>query len=323
MPDVGRALVTGAAGFLGAHLARSLVDDGWQVSALLRTEGTGSRLDSLKDRIDVLFADITDYPTVLKAFKQAQPHIVYHLAGDTSVRRFDGSWDVIDRAIEINFRGTLNIVRAAGESGAPVRSVVRAGGLEEYGTGPTPGDERQREQPSSPYSASQTAAAHWCQMIQAHVPFTITTLRPALVYGPGQGTDFLIPALICSLLRNQPFAMSEGMQIRDYIYVEDVVRAFRLAGDVDPPLHGRIINISSANEYRIADVAMAVARQLGRAELLITGGLEQRSGDLPNVSGYNALAQQLLGWCPQVGLEDGLARTIAWFRQGIAEGTLA
>jgi UDP-glucose 4-epimerase len=278
------------------------------------------RLRDLANQIEVLPVDVTDYPSLLNVFKAAQPHIVYHLAGDTSVRKFDGDWDAVDRAIDVNLIGTLNVVRAARDSGAPVRSVVRAGGLEEYGTGFAPADEAQREQPSSPYSASQMAATHWCQMLQEHVSFAITTLRPALVYGPGQGADFLIPALISCLLRDQRFSISDGVQIRDYVYIDDVIDAFQRAGRCDPSLRAAVVNISSGNQYGVADVATMIAERMGLAHLLDIGGIMHRPGDLPNVSGVNTLALQLLGWNPQVALEEGLDRTIDWFRRQIQVG---
>lgn len=312
MAETGCALVTGAAGFLGSHLVRSLVADGWAVHALVRPGGKMSRIAGLAGQAGILNADITDYPALLDIVRTVQPDTIYHLAGDTSVRRFEGEWETVDRAIAVNLSGTLNVVRAAAESGAPVRGLVRTGGLEEYGTGPAPAGEAQREQPSSPYSASQTSATHWCQMLQPQVGFAIVNLRPALVYGPEQGEDFLMPSLIRSLLSNERFAISDGMQVRDYIFIDDAVRAFRLAADRAASLRGAVINIASGNQYRVADVARTIARRLDKEHLLDIGGVPPRAGDLPNVSGVNVLAGRLLGWHPEVALDEGLARTIAW-----------
>jgi nucleoside-diphosphate-sugar epimerase len=199
---------------------------------------------------------------------------------------------VVARAIDNNLSGTLNLVRAIAAAGPLVQCLVRAGGLEEYGAGPAPADEAQREQPTSPYSASQAATTHWCQMLQPQLSFSIVNLRPALVYGPGQGADFLIPALIRSLLDGEPFAISDGTQIRDYIHVDDVIDGFR----------------------RVGEVARLIAETIGRPDLLKVAGAPRRAGDLDNVSGLNALAARLLDWRPKVGLADGLGRTIDWFR---------
>ena len=124
-------------------------------------------------------------------------------------------WDGIARALRVNLDGTLAVLRAVQEASHDVAAVVRAGGLEEYGAGPTPYREGQREAPISPYSASQVAATHFCQMLQPDTAAAIITLRPALVYGPGQGGDFFIPSLIRSCLANVPFDMTSGVQGRD------------------------------------------------------------------------------------------------------------
>src|SRR5439155_23050557 len=110
------------------------------------------------------------------------------------------------------------------------------GGLEEYGTAPTPYDEFQREAPISPYSASQVATAHYVGVLQHHTMARIVTLRPALVYGPDQSTDFFIPSLIVSCLRGATFDMTDGTQGRDLLYIDDLVDAIVLAATA--PLDG-------------------------------------------------------------------------------------
>ena len=145
------------------------------------------------------------------------------------MRRFDGAWEAVERSLEVNLVGTINVLHAALESGAPVAAFVRAGGLEEYGLAATPFEESQREQPVSPYSASQVAATHYCEVLQRHTSVAIVTLRPALVYGPDQSTDFFIPGLIVSCLRGIDFEMTEGEQTRDLLFVDDLVDAFLLA----------------------------------------------------------------------------------------------
>ncbi len=304
-----RALVTGASGFVGSALTASLVRDGWHVAALVRA----GRASSPDAAIDMLTGDVQDYSSLVAAMRGARPDVVFHLAGDTSVRRFSGEWEAVDRAVSVNLLGTLNVVRAAAQSGVPIQSVVRAGGLEEYGTGPTPSDEDQREQPSSPYSASQVSATHWCQMLQGTLPFAVVTLRPALIYGPRQREDFLIPALITALLKEKRFALSNGVQRRDYIYIDDVVRAFRSAADAGSGLAGQVINVSSGHQYQVSDVAGAVADRMKRRHLLDVGSADPRAGDLPDVSGRNGRAERLLDWRPEVGLDEGLDKTIKWF----------
>lgn len=317
MTDVpGRFLITGGGGFLGSHLARALASDGAHVSLLVRPGADLRRLEDVRDAFHTIEGDVTDYASLLHACRQAMPTTIFHLAANTAVRRFDGDWRQVDASLAVNFHGTLNLLRAAAESGAPLASFVRTGGLEEYGDGTTPSDEAQREQPGSPYSASQVAATHWCRMLQSHLRFAVTTLRPALLYGPAQDTSFLIPALITALLRGERFATSEGTQVRDLVYVADAVRALRLAAQ-PPALRGAVINVASGNGYRVRDVVELIARQLGRPDLLDIGAVTARGSEGRDVWGRNDSARALLGWNADTDLETGLARTIAWYREQV------
>jgi nucleoside-diphosphate-sugar epimerase len=256
---------------------------------------------------------VTDLDSLTQCCRRAQPETIFHLAGDTSGRRFHGDWHDIERALQVNFQGTLNMVRAAVLSAAPVRNFIRTGGLEEYGAGSTPFTEDQRERPRSPYSASQVAVTHFCQMLQPQLPFDVVTLRPALVCGPAQSTDFLIPGLIDALLRGKRFATTNGEQMRDLLYVDDVVAALRAAGQAHD-LKGAIINICSGREHRIRDVVAWIATALDATSLVDFGAAPERDGDLVHLRGDTAQAQRLLGWRAVVSVHDGLSRTIEWYR---------
>lgn len=299
-----RALITGATGFIGSHLAKSLLSDGWEVVALVR-EGGG--IEAHAD-LQTAVADIRDRARLTEAIAAAQPRVIYHLAADTAVRRFAGERETIDRAIATNFAGTINILFAAQDAEC-LEAVVRTGGLEEYGRGAVPSGEGQREQPISPYSASQVAATHWCQMLQPHLPFPVVTLRPALVYGPGQRADFLIPAVIAALRRGERFVVNATERRRDYLYIDDLVRALRAAADRAEALGGRVINVASGHAECVGDVARRIAAMMGCTDLLEFAPSASDAG-LETVLGDAVLAEQLLGWHPAIGLAEGLARTI-------------
>jgi UDP-glucose 4-epimerase len=316
------ALLTGASGFIGSHLARRLVSAGAEVHALLRPGTLPRRLDDVCPRVNAWMGDVTDYRSVLDCCRAARPEVVVHLAGDTAVRHFDRGWKAVERSVAVNLLGTLNMLRAAAESGAPVSAFVRAGGLEEYGTAKTPFDEDMRERPSSPYSASQVAGTHYTQMLQQHLGFAVVTLRPALVYGPDQSADFLVPSLIASCLRGAPFAMTAGMQRRELVYIDDVVDAFARAA-TRPGLAGAVLNIGPGVEYTIREVAETIAELVGVPGLLRIGASPERAGNLQRLVARNERARTLLGWQPTVALRDGLQRTVAWYRSQLESLTAA
>jgi len=258
--------------------------------------------------------DITDLESLVRCCRGALPETIYHLAGDTSARDFDGDWKEAERVARVNFWGTLNIVRAAANASPPPRVLVRAGGLEEYGAGPVPYIESQREMPRSPYSASQVAATHWCQMLQPHLAFTLLTLRPTLVYGPAQSSDFLIPAVIRSLLLRRRFSLTAGLQRRDLLYVDDFVSAALAAGRGEH-LRGAVINIASGQGLAVRDLARQIAKELNAEALLDFGAVPSRMADIEDLVARNSEAERLLQWRPTVSLEDGLCKTIDWYRR--------
>lgn len=311
-----RALVTGASGFLGSHLVAALAARGGHVTALVRQGSDLGRLRRLAPGVAPVACGLDDRDGLDRLFAQAAPDTVYHLAGDTGVRNFDGDWDVVDRALAANVAGAMNVARAALRAGC-VRRVIRTGGLEEYGGGP-PAPETQREAPTSPYSAAQVTVTQWFAMLQAHTDVMLVTLRPALVYGPEQGAGFLIPALIGTLLAGGRFAMGDGQQRRDLLYVDDMTRAFLRAGK-GHDLRGAVINISSGQSVPMAEIARMLAVRLGAADRLDLGARPPRAMDLAEVSGQNSLAAARLGWRPEVALVAGLTRTLDWHRAQVGQ----
>lgn len=309
----GPVLVTGASGFIGAHLVRNLLKDGIEVHVFARR---GARLDRLgsEPQVTVWHGDITDADAVESCFKNVLPTAVFHLAADTAARRAPSDRDQGLRALQVNLYGLINMLNGAVSSGAPLQQFLRLGGLEEYGAGPTPSREDQREEPRSPYSVSQVAATHWCRMMQPTLAFPVVTLRPALIFGPGQSSDFLIPALIEALLQGRRFATTEGRQCRDLIFVDDAIRAIRAASGTDG-LHGAVVNVSSGRHYVIRDVVSMIADMLSARRLLDIGLVPERQSDLAFLTGDPCKAQQQLQWQASTSLADGLKTTIEWYKR--------
>ena len=148
------------------------------------------------------------------------------------------------------------------------------------------------------------------------------TLRPALIYGPGQSTDFLIPALIESLLADRAFPLSEGRQRRDLLHIDDLVTAMLAASTTDG-LGGEVINVATGIARQIRTVARAIGRMLGRSHLLEFGELPERPNDIMDLRGDASKAGRLLGWRPIIPLAHGLAETIEWHRARVERGGAA
>jgi nucleoside-diphosphate-sugar epimerase len=183
----------------------------------------------------------------------------------------------------------------------------------EYGTGPVPYDEGQREEPVSLYPASLVATlALLNALVKTGDYFPIVTLRFGWVYGPGGPPDFFVPSLIAHCLEGRRFDMTAGSQRRDLVYVDDVVDACIRAGRTNIPT-GSIINIGGGCSLSLREVAELIANKMDAVHCLKVAALPQRSGDVGDAYCDNTRARDLLGWAPATSLDDGFEKTIEWY----------
>ncbi len=302
-------LLTGISGFIGSHLARRLVAEGANVHGLVRKSSNLWRIQDIREQIRLHHADLRNYEAVKNAIKESQPKKIFHLAACVDVSR---SFEVLDDMVEVNVRGTINLLRAAQDIGYD--SFINTGTCEEYGDNPAPFCESQAPNPVSPYSASKVASTMFCQMLYKTRGLPIATLRPFLTYGPGQESDMLIPSLIKKVLKGEPFEMTQGEQTREFNYVDDVIDGFVRAA-VTPDAIGEIINIGNGREYRIKEVVEGVLRLMDSPLKPKLGALDYRPGETWHFYCDNSKAKEVLGWEARTSLEEGLKKTISWFRR--------
>jgi nucleoside-diphosphate-sugar epimerase len=306
-----RILITGGGGFIGSHLARRLVSIGHEVHVLHRPDGNLSRIEDLRT-IRLWGCDLLDADRLNAVLRSVQPNSIYHLAGDSTLRHLDPALVGVKESIDRNIRSSINLFVAANAHSPDLDMLVRLGGLEEYGRGPLPYVESQREQPVSPYSASHVAVTHYLQMLAPHLGFRALTVRPALIYGPAQSSSFFIPALIEHCLQGRDFSMSSGHQGRDLLYIDDLIDALLLLLEAALPT-GEIINIGAGREYVMSDVAATIICRIG-AKIRLVKDTTSKPGEVEHLYCSNIKASELLNWQPSVDLEEGLGRTIDSFR---------
>jgi nucleoside-diphosphate-sugar epimerase len=195
---------------------------------------------------------------------------------------------------------------------AKLKGFVQVGSSDEYGSLPAPQKETMRECPISPYSIAKTAATHFVQTLAATEGFPGVVLRPFLVYGTGQDMKRLLPQIITACLRDEDFKTSEGKQLRDFCYVEDVVEAMVRAA-LSPAAKGHVINIGSGDPVYIRDVVTRVVQMAGGGKPL-WGTVLYRQGENMALYPDISLAKSLLGWSPRISFDEGLRRTIDYCR---------
>ncbi|GLW62378.1 UDP-glucose 4-epimerase [Actinomadura rubrobrunea] len=304
-------LVTGAAGFIGSHLADRLLADGHEVIGVDDFSSGGN----VRPGVEMWRMDVTD-PALADRVAARRPEVIFHLAAQVSVRASVA--DPLHDA-RINVLGTANVLEAARAGGA--RKVVFASSCAVYGVPdalPVPPDAELR--PASPYAASKVSGEIYLRMYRAlhDVDFTILTL--ANVYGPRQTPDGeagVISIFTDALLSGRPTRVfGDGTQTRDYVYVLDVVDAFARAGG-EAGGGGRF-NVGTGLQTADRELHTLVAQAVGAPDE--PAFAPPRPGDLPAMAVDPAETERVLGWRPRTSLRDGLAATAAWARERAAAG---
>ncbi len=312
-----RVLVTGALGFVGSHLGKELAEMGAILHLVDRPNTPDFRISDYKSLASIHEIDLTDFERLREMIHEVRPEKIFHLASVLDVERS------IDRTVDItsnNLIGTLNLIKAL--DGIDYLCLVNTGTCEEYGDNPVPFQEDQPVNPVSPYSAAKASATIFCQMFHKTLGLPIVTIRPFLTYGPLQNPRMLIPQTIVSVLKGNAFKMTGGEQTREFNYVTDIVDGFIRAA-ITPEAIGQVFNIGNGVEYPIRDVVEMILDRMNAAIQPEIGALPYRPGETWHFYCSNDKARKILGWEPKLSLEEGLDKTIAWYRDAHESGNLS
>ena len=305
-----RALVTGGAGFIGSHLVDALLARGDDV-VVLDNLATG-RLDNVAGAAAFVEGDVADPGAVATAVEGCE--VVFHQAALGSVAR---SVDHPLASDESNVRGTLAVLDGARRVGA--RRVVLASSSSVYGGArrvPTP--ESAPLAPRSPYAVTKLAGEHYARVHGELHGLETVALRYFNVFGPRQRLDgpyaAVIPLFVDALLRGEPPVLhGDGGQSRDFTYVADAVQAnLRAAAAPADTCAGRAFNVGRGEPVTLLDLLGLVAAEVGVRAVAVHAAA--RPGDVRRSHADIGAARRDLGYAPTVPLAEGLARTVAWFR---------
>jgi nucleoside-diphosphate-sugar epimerase len=305
-----RALVTGGAGFIGSHLVDALLARGDEV-VVLDNLATG-RLDNLAGAAAFVEGDVADPRAVATALGGCE--VVFHQAALGSVAR---SVDHPLASDESNVRGTLAVLDGARRAGA--RRVVLASSSSVYGGARrVPTAETAPLAPRSPYAVTKLAGEHYARVHWELHGLETVALRYFNVFGPRQRLDgpyaAVIPLFVDALLRGEsPVVHGDGGQSRDFTFVADAVQAnLRAAAVPADACAGRAFNVGRGEPVTLLDLLGLVAAKVGVAPIAVHGAA--RAGDVRRSHADIGAARRDLGYAPTVPLAEGLARTVAWFR---------
>lgn len=302
-------VVTGAAGFIGSHLSARLLEEGRDVVGVdsltdyydptRKIDNLSSLLDEPRFRLEVVDLASTGIDHLLRGATR-----VFHLAGQPGVRP---SWGrSFEGYVQRNVLATQLLLESCARVG--VKRVVYASSSSVYGDAEVlPTHESVLPRPRSPYGVTKLAAEHLCDAYAASSGLSIASLRLFTVYGPRQRPDMAFARLVEAAVHSGSFTLNDdGLQIRDFTYVDDVVEGFVAAGDVT---WEGTANIGGGSPVAMIDVIGLVTELCGPLRLEHS---PPQIGDVRRTSADTTVAREVLGWRPTVRLEDGLARMVAW-----------
>jgi UDP-glucose 4-epimerase len=311
MPQAQKAVVTGAAGFIGSTLSQRLLDEGHTVIGV----------DCVTDYYDIRIKESNLKP--LLAHPNFTLHrkpvlevdwtpildgcaTVYHQAAQAGVR---ASWgQSFDCYTEWNVRSTQHLLEAMKGTGA---RMVYASSSSVYGeTDKLPMNELDRPQPMSPYGVTKLAAEHLCVLYWRNFQVPTVSLRYFTVYGPKQRPDMAFHKFIRSALQDKPIVIfGDGHQTRDFTFIDDIVEANRLAAEKGTP--GGVYNLGGGSRITVVEVLDKLGGILGRP--IEVRNIERQHGDVTHTYADTTRAQKDLGFAPRVAIDEGLAREAQWF----------
>lgn len=306
-----KIVVTGGAGFIGSHIVDACIAAGHEV-IIIDNLSTGQR-QNVNARARFIELDLRD-STLVELFKQEQPEIINHHAAQIDVRKSvqDPRFDA-----DVNIIGSLNLLEAA-RAGSVKHVIFASTGGAIYGEQDYfPADESHPVRPISPYGIAKLAVEHYLNYYQFVYNLNFTVLRYANVYGPRQnskGEAGVVAIFSENMVNGQtPTINGDGKQTRDYVYINDVVRANMLALEFRDKFSNDVFNIGTGVETDVNTIFHQLQRFLG-TDFPENHGPAKAGEQIRSVLNAKR-AERMMGWRPEVDLETGLKQTVDYFRK--------
>lgn len=289
-----KILVVGGNGYLGSFLVKALKKSQADVVIISR---------NCKQSDSQFKVDITNFDETKRIIQQINPDIVYHLAANISRNR---DFAIFEEMTSVNVLGTLNILKSLKNIDA---HFIFTSSSEVYGNNTSPFHENQIPKPVSPYSLSKINAEMLIQTYCNNHNKKFTNLRVFNFYGENMPEEFFIPQMIQSLKREEDFLMTKGEQVRDFLYVKDVVQAMILVSK-NSKSHGETLNVCSGKGTKLNQLAKAVNSSMNTKAKIVLGAIPYRKNEVWEMIGDNSKIKKITGFEPKTNIEQGIETVI-------------
>lgn len=303
-----RIIITGATGFVGANLARRLLQEGHEVHLLLRSGYSAWRINEIVPHVHLHLVDFLNPTEVQATFARISADWIFHLAAHGAY-----SWQQdVSQIMQTNFLSTVNLVEAALAVG--FEAFINTGSSSEYGYKDHAPAEDEGIDPNSYYAVAKSAATMYCRHVALSKKVNLVTLRLYSVYGPYEEKGRLIPAIILNGLQGKLPPLVNPAIARDYIYTEDVNEAYLAVATAQQAPLGSIYNVGTGIQTSLKEVVDVAQSLLPIADKPQWGTMEGRSWDTDIWVADSSKLQQEMSWKPKHSFVQGLKETIDWYK---------
>lgn len=311
-----KILVTGGTGFIGKELINKLIANGHDIIALERYVTGRYTLDK-NPKVDVHNANLTDYVAVKRIIKETQPEYVIHLAAISPV---SFSYDHYIEVTNVNYLGTINLAEACYREILNFKQFIFAGTSEEYGMTLQDPNQKLKESselsPNSPYAVAKVASDLYLHYMHLAFKFPYTILRPYNTYGRKDNIHFFMERAITQMLNQNEVYLGDPEAVRDWLYVDDHVDGYIKALGNSKAI-GESIQLCTGKGYTTKETAELIAKLTNFKGEIHWNTTQKRPLDAKVLIGDNSKAKELLGWEPNYTLEEGLRKTITYYKDSL------
>lgn len=317
-----KALITGGTGFIGSNLIKALIEKGWEVYVVIRKNSTigYKKLERIKNIKYIYVEELFSYyckednESLLQTQVIPQFDVCFHLASyGVDYRQQD-----ISEMINGNIKFTMDVLNFCKEN--RTKKVINTGSCFQYGINKGRKlTEEDKLNSQTYYSVTKVTAENMANIYAENNNINLITIRPFGVFGENEGLHRFIPQLMKSMVLNEKMDMTYGEQIRDYLYIKDLIEAYITLALKDVPKY-EAYNICSGEEITIKEMALkALSISNNGSELFNFGTVPYRKNEAMYFVGDNSKIKKYTGWMPKYTLEEGLKRTYEWYKVNMGE----
>ena len=307
-----KVLLTGGNGFIGQNLAKMLKSENYELHLI---NGFDSKADKNQKSYNTHIIDILNYKDINELVNKISPEYVIHLAGLTSIAR---SYEDFNNTININYSATVNLAESCRKQGT-VKQFIFVGSSDEYGPILKNKTQKINENtplnPTSPYAVSKANAELYLQYMGNVYDFPYTVVRPFNTYGRKDNNSFFIEKTISKMLSGKhSISLGDPSLVRDWLYVDDHVSGYmKVLGN--KKAISQAIQLCTGKGYSIQETAELISKMTGYKGQILWNTMPKRPFEAKIMIGDNTKAKELLGWEPKYTLEQGLEKTISFWKE--------